>query len=201
MCGVRLYLPATLPGLSARLPRDSAGTVTDIRCTVTDAGAVAYAVTPALREWYREGDLEELEYAALNRAARASLRLLAAVHAEQGARGGPGGPGGPGADRRLVVAADVPDAGLALVPDVDVAAVRLATPVRFEMVAAVHVDDPAVADEVSAALRMLEAAEAATTEAAVAADAAHDDAQFALDSLDDHELQWFAAQEIGFLLG
>ena len=33
----------------------------------------AYAVTPALREWYAEGDAEELEYAALQEAARASL--------------------------------------------------------------------------------------------------------------------------------
>jgi len=34
-------------------------------------------VTPTLREWYAEGDAEELEYAALMAAARASLRLLA----------------------------------------------------------------------------------------------------------------------------
>ena len=37
--------------------------------------AVGYAVTPALREWYVEGDLEELEYAASTAAARAALRL------------------------------------------------------------------------------------------------------------------------------
>ncbi|MFE0221562.1 DUF6912 family protein, partial [Streptomyces albidoflavus] len=38
----------------------------------------AYAVTPGLREWYVSDDIEELEYAALTRAAHGSLRLLAA---------------------------------------------------------------------------------------------------------------------------
>ncbi len=52
-------------------------------------------MTPALREWYLSDDIEELEYAALNRAALASLRLLA-VH-----------PDAP--RRRVVVAVDVPD--------------------------------------------------------------------------------------------
>ena len=37
-----------------------------------------FAVTPALREAYASGDAEELEYAALTEAARASLRLIAA---------------------------------------------------------------------------------------------------------------------------
>ncbi len=37
-----------------------------------------YAVTPALREWYSSGDIEELEYVAMMHAARESLRLLAA---------------------------------------------------------------------------------------------------------------------------
>jgi len=62
---MRIYLPATLARLAAGL----------------DAGQfdpdVAYAVTPALREWYIEGDIEELEYAAAAAAARASLHLLA----------------------------------------------------------------------------------------------------------------------------
>ncbi|GAA3504037.1 hypothetical protein GCM10019016_111500 [Streptomyces prasinosporus] len=52
-------------------------------------------MTPALREWYLSDDIEELEYAALSRAALASLRLLAAD------------PGAP--RRRVVVAVDVPD--------------------------------------------------------------------------------------------
>src|SRR3954466_7669806 len=38
--------------------------------------AEAHAVTPALREWYAEGDEEELEYVAFTRAAQGALRLL-----------------------------------------------------------------------------------------------------------------------------
>ena len=55
----------------------------------------AFTVTPALREWYAQADLEELEYAALTHAARASLWLLLAD------------PDAP--RRRVVLAADVPD--------------------------------------------------------------------------------------------
>src|SRR5215472_4944754 len=54
-----------------------------------------YAVTPALREWYSGGDMEELEYVAMMHAARESLRLLAAD------------PNAP--RRRVVLAVDVPD--------------------------------------------------------------------------------------------
>ncbi len=40
------------------------------------APVAGFAVTPALREWYASGDLEELEYVAMTQAARASLRML-----------------------------------------------------------------------------------------------------------------------------
>src|ERR687885_2239931 len=81
---MRVYLPTTL----ARLARaHAAGRF--------EGPLEAHAVTGAVREWYTSGDLEELEYAAFTEAAEASLRLLA-------------GEGGP--HRRVVVAADVPDA-------------------------------------------------------------------------------------------
>ncbi|MFD0821913.1 DUF6912 family protein, partial [Micromonospora zhanjiangensis] len=56
--------------------------------------AGAHAVTPALREWYAEGDEEELEYVAFTRAAQDALRLL---------RDDAGAP-----RRRVVVSADLP---------------------------------------------------------------------------------------------
>ena len=37
---------------------------------------LGFGVTPAFREWYAQSDTEEMEYAALLAAARASLRLL-----------------------------------------------------------------------------------------------------------------------------
>ena len=63
---MRVYLSATMP-LLARLSKDGELLLTD-----------GFAVTESLRAWYAEGDEEELEYAALTAAARASLRLLAA---------------------------------------------------------------------------------------------------------------------------
>ncbi|MYS71992.1 hypothetical protein GTY88_16405, partial [Streptomyces sp. SID5926] len=65
---MRVYVPLTLSGLAEAHRAGELGT----------GPLVAYAVTPALREWYLSDDIEELEYAALNRAALASLRLLAA---------------------------------------------------------------------------------------------------------------------------
>src|SRR3954451_11229698 len=57
-------------------------------------GMLAHAVTPSLREWYAEGDEEELEYVAFTRAAQGALQLL---------RHDPAAP-----RRRVVVSADVP---------------------------------------------------------------------------------------------
>ena len=62
---MRVYLPLTVTMLRAAV---AAGEVRSV---------IAYAVTPGLREWYAEGDQDELEYTALTAAARESLRLLA----------------------------------------------------------------------------------------------------------------------------
>ncbi|MGW3466363.1 DUF6912 family protein, partial [Streptomyces olivaceoviridis] len=90
---MRVYVPVTLPALAEAYKTGELGT----------GPFVAYAVTPALREWYLSEDIEELEYAALSRAALASLRLLAAD---------------PDAvRRRVVVAVDVPDGAASVDPD------------------------------------------------------------------------------------
>ncbi|HEY3924428.1 MAG TPA: hypothetical protein VGL75_07690 [Acidothermaceae bacterium] len=170
MSAVRIYLPATLPGLTA------AGVGSDkpaSQIEVAAAGARACAVTPALREWYREGDLDELEYAAMTRAALASLRLLA-----QG-----------GGDRRVVLAADVADDAVVFDQGDDPAAVRVLASVHFDQVVSAHVDDSSAAIDVVAAGAQVEAA-----------DLGDDDAQFVIEGLEDHELQWYAVQEIASLL-
>src|SRR4051812_41497815 len=56
--------------------------------------ATGHAVTPELREWYSDGDDEQLEYAAFTRAAQDSLLLL---HAD---------PDAP--RRRAVIVVDLP---------------------------------------------------------------------------------------------
>jgi hypothetical protein len=137
----------------------------------------AYAVTPALREWYTEGDSEELEYAAMTDAARASLRLLADT------------PEAP--RRRVVVAAEVPDQHAVPVLDSgEPGLVRVTAEVPLSWVASVHVDDPSAQDEVALAVVLLGAAETGD-----------EDAAFAVDGIDDHELLWYATQELPDLLG
>jgi hypothetical protein len=160
---VRVYLPSTLPALRRLLDTGSLG----------DPPLPAYAVTGALREWYAEGDEEELEYAALTLAARASVRLLDAD------------PDAP--RRRVVVAADVEQVEPA--PDVDRAAVRVLQHVPLRLVGAVHVDDPGAQADVAIA-----------ADAVVEADLGGEDAAFRMEQAEGHELQWYATQEIGPLL-
>ncbi|AWW39285.1 DUF6912 family protein [Streptomyces cadmiisoli] len=168
---MRVYVPLTLPGLAEAYKTGEVG-----------AGSlVAYAVTPALREWYLSDDIEELEYAALSRAALASLRLLAADASAP--------------RRRVVVAVDVADGQAAADPGrgLDPAApgeVRLAGAVRLAKAAAVHVDSDDAETDVAAAAG-----------AVGAADEGDDDAQFVVDGAEDHELLWYATQEIPNLVG
>ncbi|GAA3303135.1 hypothetical protein GCM10020295_50930 [Streptomyces cinereospinus] len=134
-----------------------------------------------MRAWYLSDDIEELEYAALSRAALASLRLLAAD------------PEAP--RRRVVVAVDVPDgqASAAAGRGPDPAApgeVRAAGAVPLATVASVHVDSADAEQDVAAAARALRAA-----------DEGDDDARFVVDGAEDHELLWYATQEIPNLVG
>ncbi|MFE4593644.1 DUF6912 family protein [Streptomyces laurentii] len=168
---MRVYVPLTLPGLAQAHKAGELG----------PGPLTAYAVTPALREWYVSDDIEELEYAALNRAAAASLRLLA---------------GDPAAvRRRVVVAVDVADKDAVVDPDrgLDAGAlgeVRIASAVPLAKAAAVHADADDAEVDVAAAAGALGAA-----------DQGDDDAQFTVDGAEDHELLWFGVQEIPALLG
>jgi hypothetical protein len=164
---VRVYIPATLAMLSGLVKTGELAAV----------NGTAFALTPALRESYATGDAEELEYAALLDAARASVRLLGLeLEADPAA-----------VPRRAVVAADVE--GAALRPDLDAAVVRLAGPVAIADVASVHVDDPDAEPAVRVAAEVVDAA-----------DLGDGDAEFALGEAEDHELAWYAPQELPFLL-
>ncbi|MEU3690023.1 DUF6912 family protein [Streptomyces narbonensis] len=167
---MRVYVPLTLPGLAQVHTAGELG----------PGPIAAYAVTPALREWYVSDDIEELEYAALNRAAAASLRLLAGL---------------PGAPRcRVVLAVDVADKDVAADPDGGLDAgsigeVRITGPVSLAKAGAVHADADDAVEDVTAAASALGAA-----------DQGDDDAQFVVDGAEDHELLWFGVQEIPELL-
>jgi hypothetical protein len=162
---VRVYLPATFPVLRSLLDAGELGA----------PPLPGYAVTPELREWYAEGDLEELEYVALSTAARASVRLLDAD---------------PDAvRRRVVVVAEVPEGAVTAAPHVDRAAVKVGASVRLRDVQAVHADDEAAVPDVTVA-----------ADAVVEADLGSEDAVFRLERAEGHELGWYATQEIGPLL-
>lgn len=135
----------------------------------------AFAVTPALREAYAQGDDDELADVALREAALASLRLLAG----EGTSSMP--------PRRAVVEAEVGD----VTPraDLDDAVVRLSGPIAFGEVIAAYVDN---ADAQPAVLAAIEAIDEA--------DLGDEDAEFVVGDAQDHDLAWYAPQELPFLL-
>ena len=156
---MRVYVPATLPLLRRWL----------------DAGQMppgrGFAVTPTLREWYREGDEEEMEYVAQLAAGRAALDLLDAD---------------PDARRlRVVVAGEVPDADVASDETGGRAAIAVGTAVPVSSWASALVDDDDAESVVSAAVTALGAAASGD-----------DDAAFALDEAGAYELGWYAVQEL-----
>jgi hypothetical protein len=167
---VRVYLPAT----------------TTVLRTLVDEGRLSgptrgFAVTPQLREFYAltdaDVDTEELEYAALLNAARSSLRLL---DVDPGA-----------ARRRVVVAADVPDAEVSpsADPDAERGEVQISGDIGIRDVASAHIDGSDAEEDVRAAVGVV-----------LEADLGSDDAQFVVDQAEGHELAWYATQEIGPVL-
>lgn len=165
---MRVYIPATWPMLRKLVAKSQFHPV----------GGTAFALTPTLRESYVSGDDDELEYAAMSEAARASLRLLA-VEFGLGEDDTPA--------RRVVVSADLDD--VTLRPDLDDGAVRIRGAVDLAEIAAVHVD---TAD-----------AEFAVRQAAGAVDAADLgdlDAEFLIGEAEDHDLAWYDPAEVAFLV-
>jgi hypothetical protein len=138
------------------------------------ANGTAFAVTPTLRESYAYGDEDELAEVALRDAALASLRLLS-------------GNGDEMPRRRAVLVADVDDAKPR--PDLDDAVVRLAGPVELDQVVCAHVDTVAAEPAVAAAIDAIDAA-----------DLGDEDAELVVGDAQDHDLAWYAAQELPFLI-
>ncbi|MDI3314848.1 MAG: hypothetical protein QJR12_11420 [Mycobacterium sp.] len=161
----RVYIPATLAMLQRFVADES----------LWPPGGTAFAVTPALREAYLEGDDDELAEVALREAALASLRLLATDTPDELP------------PRRAVVVADVDD--VTSRPDLDAAVVRLAAPVAITRVIAVFVDTADAEADVVAARAVIDAA-----------DLGDEDAELLVGDAQDHDLAWYATQELPFLL-
>ncbi|MGE2736394.1 DUF6912 family protein [Mycolicibacterium vaccae] len=165
---VRVYVPATLAMLQQLVADGS----------LRPVGGTAFAVTPALRESYAEGDEEELAEVALREAALASLRLLDAAGAESGLP-----------PRRAVLEVDVDEDEAKLRPDLDDAVVRLPGEIALNRVIAAYVDNAAAEDAVRAAVEAIDAA-----------DLGDEDAELTVGDAQDHDLAWYAQQELPFLL-
>lgn len=161
---MRVYIPSTLPALTAALKAGEIG----------PPPMPGFAVTPALREGYASGDVDELEYIALVEGGRASLRLLAEDHDAPA--------------RRVVLAAEVSEDDIGRAGDHDhPAAVHVLSAIPLTDVAAGHIDGLDAVDDVRAAVA-----------AVAAADEGDDDARFTVDSAEGHELMWYATQELEF---
>ncbi len=139
-----------------------------------------YAVTPALREWYSSGDMEELEYVAMmhalpgSRCACSPPTPLAAAaaglcHRCRGRRPADIRPALVSTKLRLLV--------------------EISSPVVLRDIVSGLVDDPDAGADLADAIAALPNA-----------DAGDEDAQFVVDGADGHELQWYATQELGDLM-
>jgi hypothetical protein len=158
-----VYLPATTTVLERLLDQ---GRLT--------GPLTVFTVTPALRSAYELSDDEELEYAALIAAARASLRLI--DNDPSAAR------------RRVVLAADVPDGTVTPIEDdaADAGAARTTADVAMADIASAHIDVAEAEADVRSAVDVV-----------IEADLGSEDAQFRVDQAEGHELAWYATQEIG----
>jgi hypothetical protein len=184
---IRVYVPTTLAGLAraqkygtlnASLADGGTADPGTADPGTADDGAAAlpaHAVTGAVREWYVDGNLEELEYSVLIEAAEASLWLLSAE---------------PQASRRRVVAAvDVPES--VVTPGGKFrSSVSVAGLVKLSRVASVHFDEEESEPVIAAAI-----------EALPAAAEGDDDARFLLDEAEACDLLWYDVTEIDDLIG
>ena len=171
---MRVYWPTTLSEL-ARVAGSG---------LLAPAPAVVHAVTRTLRDFYADADPrdleEELEYVAMSDAAEQSVRLLA-----QDATASP---------RRVVLALDVVDGDVEVRADAGWSApersrVTVNVALTLDALASLHVDDAEAEADVRAAVAALPAA-----------DAGDEEAQFAVEACEGHDLLWYDAGELPVLL-
>jgi hypothetical protein len=162
---MRVYISATMTQLAVLHQRGE-----------LPVSVEAHAVTPTLREWYAEGDEEELEYVAFTRAAQGALRLLR--HDPKASR------------RRVVVSVDVLAGALGRADqELGSSLIGVMAAIPLNAVAAIHVDGVAAEFDVAAAADLVEEAAAGDP-----------DAQFTVDGAEDHELEWYAPTELDRLV-
>lgn len=164
---MRVYVPGTFSMLKilaedARMPVRS---------------GYGFAVTPALREFYTAGDEEEIAHSAFEDAALASIRLLA-IGEEQFPY------------RRVVVSVDVDDAAVDLQPELGESVLKLdPAQIRFDQVAAIHVDTEANEEFTAKAIEVIDAA-----------DLGQEDAELLVGDALDQFMAWYDPSELSALV-
>jgi hypothetical protein len=172
---IRVYVPTTLPGLARAQKHGTLNASMPEPTAAAEVALAAHAVTGAVREWYVDGNLEELEYSALSDAAEASLTLLA--HEPLAPR------------RRVVAAVDVPETSVTP-GGAFRSSVRVSGVVKLSKVVSVHVDEEDSEPTIAAAV-----------DAVPAAATGDDDARFLLDEAEACDLLWYDVTEIDDLIG
>lgn len=160
---MRIYVPATFSWLQPLLT------------TGKLHPRAAFAVTPALREYFVAGDEEEIAYQAYLDAARASLRMLAAGHEERFPH------------RRVVLTFEVPDSRVSWGEDSSVTL----TPDELSVddLASIHIDVARAEEDTAAAMAVVDQA-----------DLGDDDAEHLLANCEDHDLAWYDSAELAFVV-
>ncbi len=165
---MRVYLPATF-GMLRELAETS---------QLHARSGYGFALTPALKEFYLEGDDEEIAEFAFDDAARASLRLLAI------------GDETTFPHRRVVISVDVPDTNITLEPQNGESVVKLDPAlITFDQVAAIHID-----------VETSEAATKAAIEVIDEADLGDEGAELTVGDALDNFLAWYDPSELDVLV-
>lgn len=164
----RVYVPATFAMLE-ELAREG---------VLSARNGWGFAVTPALVEFFTEGDEEEIAYSAYQDAAMSSLRLLAIGDEERFPH------------RRVVISIDVPVAAVEPQPDLGEAVVKL-NPAQFKVedLAAIHVDIEESEDATKRAVELIDAA-----------DLGDEDAELAVGDALDNFMAFYDPTELPFLV-
>lgn len=168
MADLRVYIPATFAMLEELAQGGS----------LSARSGWGFMVTPALKEFYTEGDEEEIAYSAFLEASMASLRLLAIGDEEKFPH------------RRVVVSVDVPESVVNPQPDMGEPVVKLEpAQITTEQVAAIHVD-----------VEESEAATAKAIEVIDTADLGDEDAELAVGDALDNLMAYYDVSELPFLV-
>lgn len=137
-----------------------------------------FASTSALKEFYTEGDEEEIAYSAFLEASMASLRLLAIGDEPHFPK------------RRVVISADIDDSVLTPMPDMGDPVVKLdPARVALEDIVCFHVD-----------VEESEAATAKAMEVIDTADLGDEDAELAVGDALDNFMAYYDVSELPFLV-